>query len=209
MNLMIVGATGLVGRHALQIALAHPGIARVVAPVRRSVGGHPKLVAPVVDFDALPPDAPWWAVDAVVCAFGTTIRAAGSQGAFRRVDHDYPLAVARLAQRHGARTFVLNSAMGADAGSRIFYNRVKGEVERDLAAVGFVSLTYVRPGLIGGEREEFRLGERAATVALRALHPLLPRRWRINPADRIAQCLVDAAVQARPGVHVVASDALA
>lgn len=209
MNLMIVGATGLVGRHALQIALAHPGIARVVAPVRRSVGGHPKLVAPVVDFDALPPDAPWWAVDAVVCALGTTIRAAGSQDAFRRVDHDYPLAVARLAQRHGARTFVLNSAMGADAGSRIFYNRVKGEVERDLAAVGFVSLTYVRPGLIGGEREEFRLGERAATVALRALHPLLPRRWRINPADRIAQCLVDAAVQARPGVHVVASDALA
>jgi uncharacterized protein YbjT (DUF2867 family) len=208
MNLMIVGATGLVGRHALQIALAHPGIARVVAPVRRSVGGHPKLVAPVVDFDALPPDAPWWAVDAVVCALGTTIRAAGSQDAFRRVDHDYPLAVARLAQRHGARTFVLNSAMGADAGSRIFYNRVKGEVERDLAAVGFVSLTYVRPGLIGGEREEFRLGERAATVALRALHPLLPRRWRINPADRIAQCLVDAAVQARPGVHVVASDAL-
>lgn len=209
MNLMIVGATGLVGRHALQIALAHPGIARVVAPVRRSVGGHPKLVAPVVDFDALPPDAPWWAVDAVVCALGTTIRAAGSQDAFRRVDHDYPLAVARLAQRHGARTFVLNSAMGADAGSRIFYNRVKGEVERDLAAVGFVSLTYVRPGLIGGEREEFRLGERAATVALRALHPLLPRRWRINPADRIAQCLVDAAVQARPGVHLVASDALA
>ena len=208
MRLMIVGSTGLVGRHALEIALAHPAIAQVIAPTRRPAADHPKLLAPVVDFDALPADAPWWTVDAAVCALGTTIRTAGSQEAFRRVDHDYPLAVARLAQAHGASTFVLNSAMGADAGSRIFYSRVKGEVERDLTALGFASLTLVRPGLIGGEREEFRAGERVATVALRVLHPLLPRRWRINPAAHIAQCMVDAAVQARPGVHVVASDAL-
>jgi len=208
MKLMIVGSTGLVGRHALRIALADPRIERVVAPARKSLGEHPNLLAPVVDFDALPPDAPWWAVDAVVCALGTTIRTAGSQEAFRRVDHDYPLAVARLAQQHGATTFVLNSAMGADAASRIFYSRVKGEVERDLAALGFASLTYVRPGLIGGEREEFRPGERAATVVLRALQPVLPHRWRINPADRIARCMIDAAVQPRAGVHVVASDAL-
>ncbi|MFE0500147.1 NAD(P)H-binding protein [Lysobacter soli] len=209
MKLMIVGSTGLVGRHALQLALAHPGIAQVVAPVRRPAELHPKLLAPVVNFDALSPDAPWWNVDAVVCALGTTIKVAGSQDAFRRVDHDYPLAVARLAHAHGASTFVLNSAMGADAGSPIFYSRVKGEVERDLAALGFASLTFVRPGLIGGEREEFRAGERAATVVLRALHPLLPRRWRINPAERIAQAMIDAAVRATPGRHVIASDALA
>ena len=98
--------------------------------------------------------------------------------------------------------------MGADAGSSIFYSRVKGEVERDLAALGFASLTFVRPGLIGGERDEFRAGERVATVVLRALHPLLPRRWRINPAERIAQVMIDAAVRAAPGRHVIASDAL-
>ena len=208
MKLMIVGSTGLVGRHALRIALAHPGVDQVVAPVRRAAPAHPKLHAPVVDFDALPIDAPWWAVDAVVCALGTTMRIAGSQEAFRRVDHEYPLAVARLARQHGTPAYVLNSAMGADADSRIFYSRVKGEVERDLAKLGFDSLTFVRPGLIGGEREEFRAGERAAMVLLGALHPVLPRRWRINPADRIAQAMVDAAVEARPGVHVVASDAL-
>lgn len=208
MKLMIAGSTGLVGRHALQLALAHPGIAQIVAPVRRPAEPHPKLLAPVVDFDALPPDAPWWNVDAVVCALGTTIKVAGSQDAFRRVDHDYPLAVARLTHAHGASTFVLNSAMGADAGSSIFYSRVKGEVERDLAALGFASLTFVRPGLIGGERDEFRAGERVATVVLRALHPLLPRRWRINPAERIAQVMIDAAVRAAPGRHVIASDAL-
>jgi len=208
MKLMIVGSSGLVGRHALRIALAHPGIERVIAPVRKPAGEHPKLLAPVVDFDALPGDATWWPVDAVVCALGTTMRIAGSQEAFRRVDHDYPLAVARLARQHGAPTFVLNSAMGADAGSRIFYSRVKGEVEHDLATLGFRSLTFVRPGLIGGEREEFRAGERAAMVALRALHPVLPRRWRINPADRIADAMIDAAVKPQSGVHVIASDAL-
>jgi len=208
MKLMIVGSTGLVGGHALRIALADPRIERVIAPVRKPAAEHPKLLAPLVDFAALPADAPWWEVDAVVCALGTTIRIAGSQEAFRRVDHDYPLLVAQLARQHGARTFVLNSAMGADPASRIFYSRVKGEVERDLAALDFASLTLVRPGLIGGEREEFRLGERVATVALRALHPLIPRRWRINPAQRIAHCMIDAAVEGKAGVHVVASDAL-
>src|SRR5688572_1011217 len=203
MKLLLLGSTGLVGRHVLELALADHRIDAVIAPVRRELPAHPKLFAPVLDFDKLPDAAPWWQVDAVVCALGTTIRVAGSEAAFRRVDHDYPLAVARIARAHGAATYVLNSAMGADAGSRIFYNRVKGELERDLASVGFASLTLVRPGLIGGERDEFRAGERAATVVLRALHPLLPRRWRINPAERIAQCMVDAAVSAAPGTHVI------
>ncbi|MBU8977842.1 NAD-dependent dehydratase [Lysobacter sp. MMG2] len=208
MKLLVVGSTGLVGRHALTLALAHPQIETVVAPVRRPLPAHPRLLSPVVDFDALPADAPWWHVDAVVCALGTTMRIAGSEAAFRRVDHDYPLAVARLARAHGATTYALNSALGADTGSRVFYSRVKGEVEHDLAAMGFDSLTFVRPGLIGGDREEFRAGERAAMVVLRALHPVLPKRWRINPAERIAQALIDAAVHARPGMHVVSSQAL-
>jgi len=161
-----------------------------------------------VDYDALPEDASWWAVDAVVCTLGTTIKVAGSQEAFRRVDHDYPLRVGVLARRHGAQAYALNSAVGADPGSRVFYSRVKGELERDLAALGFPSLTFVRPGLIGGERDEYRAGERAATVVLRALGPVLPRAWRINPASRIAAELVDAALQARPGQHVVGSAAL-
>src|SRR3546814_2239199 len=102
--------------------------------------------SPVVDFDALPADAPWWAVDAAICTLGTTLAVAGSRDAFRRVDHDYPLAVARLARRQGARTFVLTSAMGADARSSVFYNRVKGELEAAIAALDFPALVLVRPG---------------------------------------------------------------
>jgi uncharacterized protein YbjT (DUF2867 family) len=209
MKLLLVGSTGLVGQHVLAQALAHPAIASVVTPVRRPAPAHAKRIAPVVDFDALPGDAPWWQADAVVCTLGTTMRAAGSQAAFRRVDHDYPLAVARLAHRHGTPTFVLNSALGADPASRVFYNRVKGEVERDLATVGFRSLTLVRPGLIGGARAEVRVGERVALLSLGALGPLLPRRWRINPADRVAQRLLEAALAAVPGTRVVTSEQMA
>ncbi|KLJ00414.1 NAD-dependent dehydratase [Luteimonas sp. FCS-9] len=208
MRLLLVGATGLVGRHVLAQALADPRVATVAAPVRRALPAHPKLQSPQVDFDRLPDDADWWRVDAAICTLGTTIRVAGSQAAFRRVDHDYPLDVARRVHAHGARAFALNSALGADAASRVFYNRVKGELERDLAAVGFASLTYVRPGLIGGDRDAFRLGERSAGVVLGALGPLLPPRWRINPATRIAAALLDAAVAAVPGTHVVGSERL-
>ena len=208
MRLILAGATGLVGRHVLARALADPRVTHVVAPTRRPLPAHPNLDAPLVDFDALPADAAWWRADAVICALGTTMKTAGSRDAFRRVDHDYPLAIADLARRHGTPVYVLNSAMGANAQSRVFYNRVKGELESALRTRGFASLTLVRPGLIGGDRDERRLGETLATHVLRTLHPLLPRKWRINPAERIADALLDAALDPPAGVHVVASDAL-
>jgi len=209
MKLLLAGATGLVGSHLLRLALADARITEVIAPVRRALSTtHPKLLAPVVDYDALPEDAPWWQADAVVCALGTTMKAAGSQAAFRKVDHDYPLAVARCARAHGTPTYVLNSASGANAQSRFFYNRVKGELEQALAGMGFTSLTSARPGLIGGERRESRPAERAALLALTALGPLLPRRWRICPAQTIARAMLDAALQGRAGVHVLPAETL-
>ena len=209
MKLLLVGATGLVGREVLRLALADTRVSTVVAPVRKALPPHAKLHAPLVDFDQFPPDAPWWQADAVICTLGTTMKVAGTRQAFLRVDHDYPLAVARLALAAGTRKYALNSAAGANAASRIFYNRVKGELERDLEQLGFASLTHVRPGLIGGEREEARAGEGAALRILRVLGPVLPPRWRINPAPRIASALLEAAIRAAPGVHVVAPAQLA
>jgi uncharacterized protein YbjT (DUF2867 family) len=208
-TLLLVGSTGLVGREVLKLALASPEVAQVVAPTRRRLEPHPKLVAPIVDFERLPSQEPWWQADAVICTLGTTIKAAGSQEAFRQVDYSYPMAVARLARQHGTPTFVLNSAMGADPGSGIFYNRVKGEVEHGLRSLGFETLVIARPGLIGGAREEFRLGEKIFVPILTALGPVLPRAWRINPAGHIARAMFDAAMYPQPGEHIITSDRMA
>lgn len=209
MKLLLAGASGLVGGHVLRLALADARITQVTAPVRRALPlTHPKLLAPVVDYDALPANADWWQADAVVCALGTTMKIARTEAAFRRVDHDYPLAVARHARAHGTPTYVLNSATGADAHSRFFYNRVKGELEQALVPLGFASLTCARPGLIAGKRSETRPAERAAGAMLAALGPLLPRRWRPCPAQTIARAMLEAALQARPGVHVLAAETL-
>ena len=204
MNILHVGASGLVGQLVLARLLESQDVVRVVAPTRRPLDTTPpRLHNPVVDFDALPENADWWAVDAVICTLGTTIADAGSQAAFRRVDHDYPLQVARLACRHGARAYALNSAMGANARSSIFYNRVKGELEDALAALDYPSLVLVRPGLIDGERTRPRAGEGRALAVSRLLRPLLPMTWRPSRATRIADALVDAALHPVPGRHVV------
>ena len=205
---MLVGATGLVGGAVLRQALADAGVTRIVAPTRRELPPHPKLENPVVDFEHLPAHAAWWSVDGVICTLGSTIRKAGSQEAFRRVDHDYPLAVARLTRQHGARAFALNSATGADPGSRFFYNRVKGEVEDALREVGFPSLTILRPALIGGDRSEFRPGEFIAMRLLRLGQQVLPRRYRIVPHERIARALLEAAITAAPGERIIESEAI-
>lgn len=207
-SVMLVGATGLVGQQVLRLSLQSDRIDRVVAPTRRPLAPHPKLLNPVVDFEHLPEDAPWWAVDAVVCTLGTTIRVAGSQAAFRWVDHDLPLQVARLALAHGAQAYALNSALGADPDSRVFYSRTKGELERDLQALGYASLTLVRPGLIGGERTESRPAERLGVWVSERLRPLLPPRYRVVPAERIAHHLLAAALAAEPGCAVLPSEAI-
>ncbi|MFN3494330.1 MAG: NAD-dependent dehydratase [Hydrogenophaga sp.] len=207
-TLLLLGATGLVGGCALKQALAERGITRVVAPTRKPLPSHARLHNPQIDFDRLPESADWWRVDAVVCALGTTMAKAGSREAFRRVDHGIALQVARLALAHGARAFALNAALGADPDSRVFYSRTKGELERDLQTLGYPSLTFVRPGLIGGDRQESRPAERLGIVVSEWLRPLLPARYRVVPAERIAHHLILAALAVRPGVHVVPSEAI-
>ena len=204
-RVLLAGASGMVGREVLRQALADPRIGEIVAPARRPLAANAKLRNPVVDFDDLPADVAWWEVDAVICTLGTTIREAGSQTAFRKVDLEYPMAVARHALAHGASTFVLTSANGANADSRIFYSRTKGELERSLQALGYRSLCLVRPGLLGGERERRRPLEHTGMKLLGAMGPLLPRRYRVVPAERVAATLLRMALEAEPGVRIVES----
>jgi uncharacterized protein YbjT (DUF2867 family) len=205
---LIAGASGLVGRQLLRLLLDDPGWAQVHALVRRPLGiAHPHLVEHVQDFDDLD-RARLPAADAAFCCLGTTIKVAGSQPAFRKVDHDYVLAFARLAQRVGARHLAVVSAMGANARSPVFYNRVKGETEQDLRALGLPSLTLVRPSLLAGARAEQRPGERLALTALGPIGRLIPARYRPVADVAVARAMIDAAHRRPKGVEVLESDRL-
>lgn len=208
-TLLLLGSTGLVGQQALALALADDRLAQVIAPTRRPLPPHPRLLNPQVNFEQLPAHAPWWHADAVICALGTTRKQAGSAEAFRRVDHDYVLAACGLARKAGTPTCAYVSSLGADARSSGLYLRVKGETERDLAALGFASLTCLRPSLLdGGPRPDARPGEAVALALGRSFGPLIPRRWRPVRTEHVARALLDAARTAAPGGRVVLSEAL-
>ena len=152
LRLLLVGASGEVGRAVLAQALADRRVAEVVALSRRPLPAAEKLINVVVDFDKLPEQAPWWAVDAVICTLGTTQRAAGSNEKFAAVDRDLPLRIARRAREVGATRFALNSSLGADAGSGNFYLRTKGEAEDAIRELGYPGYTIVRPSLIKAKK---------------------------------------------------------
>jgi uncharacterized protein YbjT (DUF2867 family) len=209
-TLLILGATGQVGRHLLRLALAHPAITAVTAPTRRPLDPHPRLLNPIVDYRKLPDDKPWWAADAAACALGTTLRQAGSREAFREVDHDHVLAAAGRARAAGTPTFLLVSAMGANASSRTFYMRVKGETEADVTALGFSSLTLLRPGLMdpGGQRHDSRPAESLALRIARIANPLLPKRYRTVGTAEVAAVMLARALAHEPGKRVMESEEL-
>lgn len=203
---VIAGATGLVGRHALELLLADPAYGRVVALTRKSFDlQHPKLTEDLTDFDDLTayPGIP---CDTAFCALGTTIRKAGSREAFHRVDFEFVQNFARWAHKSGAKTFVFISAAGADAHSGNFYLRTKGEAEAAITGVGFESVYFLRPGLLLGEREEFRLGETIAAPLLRAAGVFLRgtlSKYRAIAAHDVARAMVRCAATSQPGAHVL------
>jgi uncharacterized protein YbjT (DUF2867 family) len=159
----------------------------------------PKLVPVEVDYARLEPPPPWATASHVFCALGTTMRQAGSESAFRRVDFDYPVALAQATLARGARHFLLVTALGAAANSRVFYNQVKGEVEAAITALGFRSVTIARPSLLLGRRKEPRLDEQLGRV----VGVLAPPRWRPVSAARVARALVEAAKRDEPGVRIL------
>jgi uncharacterized protein YbjT (DUF2867 family) len=207
LNLLLVGATGAVGRQVLVLALADPRIEQVIAPTRRPLPNHAKLYNPVIDFAHLPVDAPWWKVDAVICTLGTTIKAAGSQVAFAAVDRDLPIQVAKLARAAGATRFALNSSLGANLAGN-FYLRTKAEAEAGIRNINYPSFTIVRPSLIDTVREESRLGEKIGLIVARTFRPLIPLRYRAVKAERIALALVDGVLRDESDECIIESEQL-
>lgn len=188
----LAGATGLIGGHLLNGLLADATVAEVHVLGRRPLAReHAKLKMHVVDLRALPPLPP---VDEVYLALGTTIKVAGSREAFRAVDFEANLAVARAALAAGARRIGLVSAIGADVKSSVFYSRVKGELEAAILQLPAEATVIVQPALLLGDREQLgqpaRSGEGLAKVLLVPLRALLPRNYRPVEAEKVARALL-------------------
>jgi uncharacterized protein YbjT (DUF2867 family) len=207
---LLAGATGLVGSAMLPQLGESPSYEEIHVLVRRTGTGIPAQVKTrlhTVDFARLPEDLP--AVDDVYVALGTTIKVAGSQAAFRQVDHDFVVNTARAARRAGATRLAVVSALGADARSSIFYNRVKGEMQEAVAALGFETLTIAQPSLLVGDRESLGQPVRAGEVwAARLLGPferIIPKSVRPIRARDVAAALIAATLEGRPGLRVLRS----
>jgi len=205
----VAGASGLVGSQLLSLLLSDPEFGTVVSLGRRPLDGvGPKLVQRTVDFGALDTQG-LPSPDVAFCALGTTIGKAGSRQAFRAVDHDAVLAFAQAALAAGARCFVLVSSLGADPRSNIFYNRVKGETESDLRALGFTSLAIAQPSLLLGDRAQSRPMERALVVASRFLRGVLePFASRPIEVEVLARALLEIAHQPPTGPQTYPSGEL-
>ena len=210
---LLAGATGLVGRALLSVLLASDGYRRVQVLLRHrppDIGANDKLQIHQVDFARLPAAFP--KVDDVFIALGTTIKLAGSQAAFRQVDRDLVVNIARAAKAVGATRLGIVSAMGADPTSRIFYNRVKGEMETAVLQIGYESVVIAQPSILLGDRAALgqppRGGERWTARLLAPLAWTMPRGVRPIPVRAVASALVAAMLDAKPGVRVLKSGSM-
>lgn len=188
MTILVLGSTGLVGRALVaQLHAKHPEHT-LILPTRSDL-------AATLDASIVP--------DVVMCCLGSTIKQAGSQQAFRDVDHHMVIRHARDMRQRGAQQVIVISAVGADASSAIFYSRVKGDMEHELATLGYPSVTILRPSLLLGKRTPTRPKEVALEVLFRMLGPLIPRAWRGVTDAAVARTMIDAMHHPQSGVRVI------
>ncbi|MNM38205.1 hypothetical protein D3C81_489540 [compost metagenome] len=211
---VVAGATGMKGRQLVRLLLEDPAYQRIIVLVRRGIGiSHPKLVEKQVSFDRLESelDASLLKDADVFCTLGTTMQQAGSKEAFRKVDHDYPLALAKAALQHGAASYVIVTAMWASEKSWMFYTRVKGELEQKLLSLGLPRLAILRPSLLIGDREDESFGDRATNMIFRWIDPLLMgplARMKAIQCKDVAQAMVMMAHESGPAVEVLESEVI-
>lgn len=209
---LIAGSTGLVGGHCLNLLLEDDFFDEVKVLTRRPLGQvKHKLSEIIVDFDQLEDFRLQMEATHTFCALGTTIKKAGSQDAFRKVDYEYPLRMAQIVKSLGCTSFSVVTALGSNSASPIFYNRVKGELESSLNQLGFKSLQILQPSLLMGERGEERFGEKLAQHFFNATKPLWKgpvKKYAGIEGKQVAKAMLHFAKLSEPGTHRYTSDVL-
>lgn len=205
---LLAGSTGLIGNQLLELLLADSHYSKIIALSRKPLSiANSKLENIVLEVEQLENHSQLKADD-VFCCLGTTMKQAGSQAAFRKVDFDYPLQLAKIQKANGAQQFLLVSALGANKNSGIFYNKVKGEVEEAITSVGFKALHIFRPSLLLGSRKDHRSGEEAAKVFYKIFGFLIPKKYQGLESIKVARAMQALAKQEHAGVFVYESNTL-
>ena len=186
---LVIGATGLIGKSLTIKLLENKFYAKVKILVRKKIDLlHPNLEQIMVDFDNL--DTSKIVADDVFCCLGTTMKVAGSKPAFYKVDFTYPLVVAKAALENGAKQYLIVTSMGADPKSMIYYNRVKGEIEKALSDLHYPTLLIFRPSILLGERKEQRLGEKISKIAMNLISFMTPDRYKAIEGEKVANAMI-------------------
>ncbi len=189
---LVVGASGLIGKHLTQKLLASQYYNKVTIIVRKKLTiEHQKLEQLVMDFEKI--DTSKIIADDIFCCLGTTMKQAGSKEAFYNVDFTYPLNFAKAGLANGTKQFLIITAMGADEKSWIYYNRVKGEIEKALSDLRYPTLIILRPSMLAGEREHPRMGEKIGKVVMDFFAPLIPDNYKVIAGEKVAQAMLELA----------------
>ncbi len=208
---ILAGGTGLVGGHMLTELLASPAYDQVTMLVRRPVDvKHPKLLTLIVDFENLADYAGQLVGDDIFCTLGTTLKQAGSLAAFRRVDYDYVHKLGELAQGPGCQ-FLLVTALGAKAKSKIPYYKIKGEIEDAISSMEYSGVHLFRPSMLAGRKVDHRLGEKLALVGMKIINPLMRgpiKRYRSIEGAVVAKAMVTIALNDNAGINIYLSDVI-
>lgn len=210
MEAIITGATGLIGNDLLHLLLDHPAYTKVTTIVRKEIPlQHPKLVQLVADFNRLENHQEDIKGDVVFCALGTTKSKTPDQEQYRKIDYQYPLDIAFIAQQNGISQYHLVSALGANEKSAIFYSKLKGELERDLKSIPFKSVHIYRPSLLDGSRKEYRSAEHFMIGLMRFLNPLLIgglKKYRSIKIEKVSSAMLKQSLKPLDGIFTYNSD---
>ena len=210
MKAIIVGASGSIGNSVLKKLLSNDIYSEVLVLVRKDLGiQHPKLKQLILNFDDINKYAAQITGDVVFSCLGTTKSQTPDEAEYKKIDYQYPLDVAWIAQTNGAKSYHLISSIGADKNSSTFYIRTKGEVERDLKAVPFESIHIYRPSLLDGERKQKRTLEKISITVMHLINPLLfggLKKYRSIKVDTVASAMIKNSMTAHKGVFVYESD---
>lgn len=204
-SIIMAGATGLVGKAVLDLLAEQPQDRTITVLTRRPIvflDGRRNFHQQTIDFESLRDVGEHIRGDIFICTLGSTIKKAGSKERFAAIDHGYPLGLARMAVENGTRQMILVSSVGANVGASNHYLRTKGRLETELAEVGFAGLHILRPSLLLGKREEFRLGEEIVKKIARATAFMTPSKYKPVSAVQLARKIMSIAERGRTGTHI-------